>query len=162
MIRSITWRGLLVGALLLHLLCGQATEAAPPPAPAATEKCPVCGMFVAKYPDWAASVVFKDGSISYCDGVKDVRRLLLEPARFGARQGLAEMAQVWVRDYYTLQPIDAATAFYVVGSDVFGPMGKELIPFAQRADAEEFLRDHHGERVVAFAAIDLALLATLE
>jgi nitrous oxide reductase accessory protein NosL len=29
-------------------------------------------------------------------------------------------------------------------------MGKELVPFARRADAEEFLRDHGGSRIVGF------------
>ena len=51
-------------------------------------------------------------------------------------------------DYYALEPIDGRTAFYVVGSDVFGPMGKELIPFAQRAQAEEFLKDHKGRAIL--------------
>ena len=34
-----------------------------------TAKCPVCGMFVAKYPDWTATSSFKDGSVSYYDGL---------------------------------------------------------------------------------------------
>ena len=25
-------------------------------------KCPVCGMFVYKYPDWVAEIIFKDGT----------------------------------------------------------------------------------------------------
>ena len=28
-------------------------------------KCPVCGMFVAKYPDWTSTIRFKDGTNSY-------------------------------------------------------------------------------------------------
>ncbi|HEX9136436.1 MAG TPA: nitrous oxide reductase accessory protein NosL, partial [Nitrospirota bacterium] len=30
--------------------------------PAAGDRCPVCGMFVSKYPDWTAEIVFQDGS----------------------------------------------------------------------------------------------------
>ena len=36
------------------------------------EKCPVCGMFVYKYPDWTAQVIFNDQSRFYFDGVKDL------------------------------------------------------------------------------------------
>jgi len=38
----------------------------------ARAKCPVCGMFVAKYPDWTASARFKDGTTYYYDGPKDM------------------------------------------------------------------------------------------
>ena len=31
----------------------------------------------------------------------------------------------------------AKEAFFVIGSDVYGPMGHELIPFASKADAEQ-------------------------
>ena len=40
--------------------------------------------------------------------------------------------------------IDGRSAHYVVGSDVTGPMGKELIPFATREAALEFSKDHGG------------------
>ena len=58
-----------------------------------------------------------------------------------------------MKDYYSLQPVDAHSAFYVVGSDVFGPMGKELIPFEKATAAQEFLRDHQGKKVLRFSDI---------
>jgi nitrous oxide reductase accessory protein NosL len=72
---------------------------------------------------------------------------------FGGRRGQRDVAAVFVTDYYALEPIDAKSALYVVGSDVYGPMGKELIPFARRADAEEFLRDHGGRKIVRFGEV---------
>ena len=45
-------------------------------------KCPVCGMFVAKYPDWTASAQFKDGSTSYYDGPKDMFGHYFDVARY--------------------------------------------------------------------------------
>jgi nitrous oxide reductase accessory protein NosL len=76
---------------------------------------------------------------------------------FGGTRSRADVAAIFVTDYYALEPTDAAAASYVLGSDVFGPMGKELIPFARRADAEEFLRDHHGSRIVGFGEIEREL-----
>ena len=43
-----------------------------PVKPSPKDKCPVCGMFVAKYPDFVAQVIFQDGSYAVFDGAKDL------------------------------------------------------------------------------------------
>ncbi len=43
-----------------------------PVRPGPKDKCPVCGMFVSRYPDWIASMRFKDGSSAFFDGPKDL------------------------------------------------------------------------------------------
>jgi len=143
-----------------------AAAPAPPPAvfvkPGKGEKCPVCGMFVHKYPDWAAGIVFKDGSREVFDGAKDLFRYYSDMRSFGGKKQREDVAAVFVTDYYTLEPIDAATALFVVGSDVYGPMGKELIPFARRPEAEEFLRDHGGRKIIGFDEAAPELPALLE
>lgn len=53
-------------------------------------------------------------------------------------------------EYYGLTRVDARTAFYLVGSDVLGPMGHELVPLASREEAEEFLADHKGRLILRF------------
>ena len=59
-------RAWLMGALFFLVTARPvpATEQAPP-APPARAKCPVCGMFVAKYPDWTGSIRFKDATTAY-------------------------------------------------------------------------------------------------
>ncbi len=154
--------------LLALLLCLSLPEpsalaaSVPLPAPGAREKCPVCGMFVAKFPDWTAAVVRKDGRIHYCDGVKDLLRLLQEPARYGLSLSQADIAAIQVKDYYSLEVIDGSSAFYVLGSDVLGPMGKELIPFARRAEAMEFMRDHKGRQILTLTEVTPAILESLD
>ena len=143
-----------------------AAAAAAPPAgfvrPGKGEKCPVCGMFAYKYPDWIAEIVFRDGSREVFDGAKDFFRYYLDMRAFGGKQGQADVAAAFMTDYYSLEPIDARTAFYVIGSDVYGPMGKELIPFARRDDAAEFLRDHGGRKIVVFNEVAPELPALVE
>jgi nitrous oxide reductase accessory protein NosL len=124
--------------------------------PAAGDKCPVCGMFVAKYPDWVAETVFKDGTYAVFDGAKDLFRYLLD--RKGAGR---DIAAVYVTDYYAVTPVDASTAFYVMGSDVYGPMGAELVPFRSEQEAREFLKDHQGKRVLRFKEITPDVLRSL-
>lgn len=133
-----------------------------PVKPEPKEKCPVCGMFVSKYPDWVAGIRFQDGSRALFDGVKDMMKLLLKVEDYGAVSRRTDVASLFVTDYYALAQIDARAAWFVVGSDVLGPMGHELVPFAREAEAREFLRDHRGKRVLRFDEVTPALLRALD
>ena len=116
------------------------------------ERCPVCGMFVAKYPLWLAEVSLETGKVFYFDGVKDMMAYYFAPADFGGT-GPTETARIRVKDYYSQKWIDGRTAMYVIGSDALGPMGHELIPFGTEAAAKNFLKDHHGTEVLSFSQI---------
>lgn len=147
--------------ILLFAFSAFAAEKVPPASPAKA-KCPVCGMFVAKYPYWTASLTFKDSQIFYFDGPKDLFKFYLNPGRYGSSWKQADVAAVHVKDYYSLSFIDGRQAYFVIGSDVSGPMGRELIPFAKKEDAEGFLKDHGGKKIVRFPEITASLLKTLD
>ncbi len=115
-------------------------------------KCPVCGMFVAKYPRWTTMIV-EDGKKVYFDGVKDMMRYIHSGHKF---------ERAYVSDYYTGEAVDATKAWYVTGSDVLGPMGKELVPFKTKKEAMEFAKDHKGQKVLSFSQIDESVLKSLE
>lgn len=134
--------------------------AEPPPGP--RERCPVCGMFVAKYPDWLAGIRFADGARALFDGCKDLFRFWLDPGAFLPSRRREQVTSIFVTDYYTLEPIDARGAFFVQGSDVLGPMGRELVPFSTREAAEEFLRDHRGSAVLGFDAVTPEIVRALD
>lgn len=133
-----------------------------PRKPAASDKCPVCGMFVAKYPDFHTQVQFRDGATYHFDGAKDMFKFYLEPARYVPGRKKGDIAAAFVTSYYDLAVIDGFTAWYVAGSDVYGPMGRELIPFAKEADAREFLKDHKGKQIVRFNQVTPAVLRPLD
>lgn len=122
-------------------------------------KCPVCGMLVSKYPKWAAKQVY-DGGELYFDGAKDFFKYLLEPDRY--KHKLGKPTKLIVTDYYTTNAVDATKAFFVIGSDVYGPMGNELVPFANESDAKEFSADHHGKGILRFDEITTKTLKELE
>ncbi|HJV36183.1 nitrous oxide reductase accessory protein NosL [Geomonas sp.] len=132
------------------------------PAPAKEVKCPVCGMFVARYPDWTATLVYRDGTRRYFDGPKDLFTYYHNTGRYDPSRQRTEVAGIAVKDYYSLAPVDARQAFFVTGSDVRGPMGSELIPFAGKADAEAFRLDHHGKRVLRFSEVTAPLVKSLQ
>ncbi|SOC10662.1 nitrous oxide reductase accessory protein NosL [Rhodobacter maris] len=147
---------LLLGAAALPLAPGFASAAAakitlPPPGPRDT--CPVCGMFVARYPDWIATIQFSDGTAVHFDGPKDFFKFLHDPGKYARGRSRAQITGMGVSDYYEVAMVDAREALYAVGSDVLGPMGHEFVPLATPADAEDFMRDHKGKRLVSFAEV---------
>lgn len=126
------------------------------------EKCPVCGMFVYKYPRWAARLAYKEGDKKVdlaFDGVKDLLKFYHNPSKWGNYTKVKEGdISVLVTDYYTQEAIDGKKAFYVIGSDTYGPMGKEFIPFGSEQSAQTFLKDHKGTKIVEFKAIEESLV----
>jgi nitrous oxide reductase accessory protein NosL len=126
------------------------------------DKCPVCGMFVAKYPDFVAQIVFKDGAGAFFDGVKDLMKYYFDLAKYNPSKKSGDIAGIFVMDYYNLKLIDGLAAWYVVGSDVYGPMGKELMPFQDEAAAKEFKVDHKGAAILLFKDITPELIKTLD
>lgn len=147
--------------VLLAIPCAAAGEfdAAKPDG---SSKCPVCGMFVAKYPDFIAQVVFSDGSRDYFDGAKDMFKYMFNLKKYSPDRQTSDIKKVFVTDYYSLEPIDGKEAFYVIGSDVFGPMGRELIPFKEEEDAREFMVDHSGKSLLKFHAVTPAVVQGLD
>jgi copper chaperone NosL len=126
------------------------------------DKCPVCGMFVAKYPDFVDQIVFKDGTHAFFDGVKDMMKYYFDLPKYNPSKTQADIAHILVTDYYSLQLVDGLKALYVIGSDVYGPMGKELMPFKDEAAAKEFKVDHKGTSILFFKDITLELIKTLD
>ena len=150
---------------LFTLLGGAGSIVAEPvelPAPGPKDTCPVCGMFVAKYPEWVATVLYKDGHAHHFDGAKDLFKYLLDLPKWAPNHQAGEIARIGVTEYYGLSRIDARKAFYVIGSDVLGPMGHELIPLESREDAEEFMRDHQGVSIVMFNQVTQEMLVGLD
>lgn len=133
-----------------------------PVKPAPTDKCPVCGMFVAKYPDFVARIDFKDGSYAFFDGVKDMLKFYFQPEKYQPGRQAADIISLAVTDYYSMELFDAKAAFYVIGSEVYGPMGRELIPCRSAAAAEEFKRDHGGQAILTFPDLKPEILVGLD
>jgi len=105
-------------------------------------KCPVCGMFVAKYPKWAALMVINSKNY-YFDGIKDMMKYYFFDGDFSYDR--TKIDKILVTNYYTLKEINAKDAFYVYDSKIFGPMGRELIAFKTKKEAQNFINDHGGK-----------------
>ena len=119
-------------------------------------------MFVAKYADWSAQILFKDGSHAFFDGAKDMFKYCLNLKQYHPSMTTGDIDSVYVTDYYDLAWIDGTKAFYVTGSNVYGPMGRELIPFKEEAGAKDFLKDHKGKSILMFEEVTPEVVKTLD
>lgn len=142
------WRILIVFFFVVLLLPSMVV-AQPSDKIPANSRCAVCGMFVAKYPNWITRIVQEGQPPLYFDGVKDMMVYYFHPENYDGHKVKAT-AKILVQDYYTLSWIDGRKAYYVGGSDVYGPMGNELVPFSSEDAAKSFLADHKGKKILSF------------
>ena len=79
----------------------------------------------------------------------------------GLRTGRASAVTIRVEEYYDRQWRDGREVLFVMGSDVLGPMGADLVP-VDRAHAAKFAEDHVGVRPLPLDAVTAELLAELK
>jgi copper chaperone NosL len=96
------------------------------------------------------------------DGAKDFFKYLLDLKKYAPRRSRADIQAMGVTGYYGGERIAAQGAAYVIGSDVLGPMGHELVPHDSSEEAREFMQDHRGRRVLRFEEITPELLKALD
>ena len=118
------------------------------------EKCPVCGMYLYKYPEWISKMVL-EGKEYFFDGVKDMMK-------FYFSHNAPKDATLLAQEYYTHKTIDAKKAYFVLGSDLYGPMGDELIAFESKEKAQQFLLDHRGKKIVHFSELTQEVVEHLD
>lgn len=138
---------LLISLLLLSTVSSFAAE---PQKPGKNDRCPVCGMFVAPYPDWVATIVFKDDSQLFFDGAKDLFRYYYSLPNENDARTREEITDIYLTDYYSTRLLPVEQLFLVLGSDTYGPMGHELIPVAGEEAAKTFAKDHKGQKIITF------------
>jgi len=126
----------------------------------ANVSCGKCGMYPAQYPQWQSQIIFKDGAMTPFDGCKCMFNFLFAMDQYDKTHSRDNVAVMWVKDFNTGTWLNAADAYYVVGSNMMGPMGKELIPFADQAAAMKFHQEQGGE-VMKYADINPEVMKTL-
>ena len=81
--------------------------AVPVPKPGPMDLCPVCGMLVSKYPNWVATVVWKDGQTHHLDGAKDLFKYLQALPKYAPGRKREDLKLIVVTEFYNLEKIDA-------------------------------------------------------
>ena len=119
-------------------------------------------MFVSMFPEWNATVQFKDATHATFDGAKCMFKYHLNMKKYNPSKDKNDVTAVSVMDYDSKASIDARQAFFVIWSDVYGPMGHEPIPFEKEVDAKRFLKEHRGKKILRFEDITSKLIVSLD
>jgi hypothetical protein len=115
-----------------------------------TPRCSSCGMVLDASSRWYAEVEFQ-GQSSGFDTPKCALRHLLSKAPGGLLR---------VRSYYRQQRVPGTAVLFVVGSDVLGPMGADLVPVEPELEPK-FRAEHRGERSYALDQLTLPLVESI-
>jgi nitrous oxide reductase accessory protein NosL len=114
------------------------------------DECAVCRMYPARYGKHRAQIRTPAGQTVHFCSTQCLFKYLQDPRR--AKSAGAASGMIWVTDYASGQWISAKTAYYVVGADMWGPMGYEAFAFDTRSNAEAFV-GAHGGRLLPFSQI---------
>lgn len=150
--------GLATAAWLVSLYLSSALSAGPlspatvPLSPDGTmhissaDRCPVCAMRPARYPQSACAIQLSDGRTFYfCETGCMLRSWLYPDIHLGV--GVDRLKRVVVREYFSGAHLDGNAATWVAGSDVIGPMGPMIVPLDGEEHVRVFLRRHGGKTI---------------
>lgn len=111
----------------------------------ADARCPVCGMFPARFPHWAAQAIYHDGAVQFFDSPVNLHVFLGDVSRYNSAYTGADVAATFVTDVTSGTWVDSFAAHYVHGSNALGPMRDGNLPaFAEREAAERFAAERDG------------------
>ncbi len=136
-------------------------DALPPVALTKEMRCPVCGMYPARYPKWMAQVVFTDRESKAFDSPADLFRFLNNMARYERKHGAADIGAIYLTDYAKGGWLEAKRSWLVLGSSARGPMNNADLPaFDSQAAAEQFAKSNGG-KALAFDAVTSGVISSL-
>lgn len=113
------------------------------------ERCALCGMTIDPQSTWRADLVSPSGEVRHYDSPRCALRAW--------RSGQFDATSLRVVEYYERRWTDGGDVVFVLGSDVLGPMGADLVPVDPN-HATKFASDHAAGRPVRLASITRELL----
>lgn len=137
-------RGFLIALSLFALTGASACKKEP--------RCKNCGMRIDPTSQWRAELVTADGTTTSFDSP----RCALQAWRSGKSQATS----LRVQDYYDRQMRDGNDVRFVIGGDVVGPMGPDLVP-VDLTRVPKFIQDHAGESALRLDEVTPAVLASV-
>ncbi len=124
------------------------------------DRCLIRQIKVYEDPAWIAKAQTAQKKDVYFSSPKSMFEFYFQPDRWN-ELGTAtpdDIISVSVTDFKTLEAINARSAFFVYGSNVTGPAGDDLVPFAELKDAKAFMKKHNGKRILRFSEIKNSLI----
>lgn len=115
-------------------------------------RCKHCGMKIDPASAWRAELVGDDGKVTQFD----TPRCALTSWRSGTTPAKA----IRVQEYYDRQMRDGNDVRFVVGGDVVGPMGPDIVP-VDPPRSSKFIQDHTADRALRLEEITPQILSSI-
>jgi len=119
----------------------------------AATRCKHCGMKIDPTSAWRAELVAADGSVL----AFDTPRCALTQWRTGKSQAVT----LRVQEYYERKWRNADELRFVLGGDVVGPMGPDLVP-VDPSRATKFIQDHGADRALRLDEVTTDVLSGIK
>jgi hypothetical protein len=115
-------------------------------------RCKYCGMKIDPSSAWRAELTTADGSTAAFDAPRC--------ALASWRSGATPARSLRVQEYYDRTWRNAEELRFVVGGDVVGPMGKDLVP-VDPSRTTKFIQDHAADRALRLDEITMDVLRAI-
>lgn len=117
------------------------------------DKCAVCKMYPARFPQNKCQLQTTEGEVVHFCSTQCLFEYLNNSPKYGKTE--LDIKLIWVIDFDSGQWIYAENGFYVLGTKLSGPMGKEAYPFFNLEHARRFSRANRGT-VLRFKEVTIA------
>lgn len=115
-------------------------------------RCGNCGMRIDRASAWYAELVSPQGEVRSFD----TPRCALQ----SWRRGKTAARSLRVQDYYDRQWRDGSDVRFVIGGDVSGPMGPDLVP-VDPGRVSKFIQDHGADRALRLEEVTAEVLGSV-
>ncbi|HRQ39805.1 MAG TPA: nitrous oxide reductase accessory protein NosL [Chloroflexota bacterium] len=127
--------------------CTGANLDAPPEIAYGRDVCVQCGMIISE-PRFAASYTTKTGDVRLFESIEDMAMYHIEHQE--------DVHLFWVHDYETEEWVKGDEAVYVLSETIVTPMGAGVVAAANRAGADELVKEGGGTAVTLDQLLTLA------
>ena len=121
------------------------------------DNCSICGMPVHKHLKFATGIELVDGTAFYFCGTQCLVRAWLQPDIYLGTPKESVKRSI-VTSYFSGNHIQGKDAFFIMGSDVMGPMGPSLIALSNEKERDSFIGRHGGTAVYGITAVSKTIL----
>lgn len=121
--------------------------------PASAARCAFCGMKIKEDNAFRVKAKLQDGTDAAFDSPRCAFEAHVNPAKY-------KVASLSLQEFYDRTWHEPSELHYVIGSDVMGPMGHDLIPVLP-AHEQKLMKDHKGKRIVVLSDINESMIEHL-
>jgi nitrous oxide reductase accessory protein NosL len=94
---------------------------------------------------WPAEITLKGGQKVFFESPKHAFAYYLSVGEYAKGRKQTDVEAFTVRDWQTGKQVDARKYWYLVGSDIEGPMGADIVPLSEDG-LKKLQATHKGER----------------